>query len=293
MTVAISRASRRGARVAICASTGNTSASLAAYAARAGMAAVVWSRSTGISASKVAQTLDYGAHVVAVDGDFDAALRSVRALDPRARRDRQLGQPVSHRRAEVRRRSCCSNSAAGAPDWVVFRAAISATRARWAKGFAKRSRSADRCGPALGGRAGLGRGAVRARLPRERRRLRPGRRANDRDAIQIGAPASWKKARAEVPPRAAPCSTSPTRRSPRPARSSAATASAASRPRPRRWPDCGGSWPTERRCRRRRRAGPHRSCAQGHGLRRATTSAAPFANAIMRGVELGRSSAAS
>ena len=83
MTVAISRAASTGARVAICASTGNTSASLAAYAARAGMHAVVLVPATGISASKVAQTLDYGATVVAIDGDFDAALVTVRALDPR------------------------------------------------------------------------------------------------------------------------------------------------------------------------------------------------------------------
>ena len=82
MTVAISHARERGARVAVCASTGNTAASMAAYAARAGMQAVVIAPVDGISAAKVAQTLDYGAHVVAVDGDFDDALRAVRALDP-------------------------------------------------------------------------------------------------------------------------------------------------------------------------------------------------------------------
>jgi len=82
MTVAISHARERNARVAVCASTGNTAASMAAYAARAGMTAVVIAPVDGISPAKVAQTLDYGAHVVAVDGDFDDALRVVRALDP-------------------------------------------------------------------------------------------------------------------------------------------------------------------------------------------------------------------
>ena len=72
MTVAISRARERKARVAVCASTGNTAASMAAYAARAGITAVVIAPVDGISAAKVAQTLDYGAHVVAVEGDFDA-----------------------------------------------------------------------------------------------------------------------------------------------------------------------------------------------------------------------------
>ena len=82
MTVAISHARERGARVVVCASTGNTAASMAAYAARAGMTAVVLAPVEGISAAKLAQTLDYGAHVVAVEGDFDDALRAVRALDP-------------------------------------------------------------------------------------------------------------------------------------------------------------------------------------------------------------------
>ncbi len=100
MTVAISRAAAAGARVAICASTGNTSASLAAYAARAGMHALVLVPSTGISASKVAQTLDYGATVVAIDGDFDAALVTVRADGSEPRCDRQLRQSVPHRGPE-------------------------------------------------------------------------------------------------------------------------------------------------------------------------------------------------
>ncbi|MGH7716522.1 MAG: threonine synthase, partial [Vulcanimicrobiaceae bacterium] len=82
MTVAISHAHARGASVAVCASTGNTSASMAAYAARAGMTAVVLVPDRGISEAKVAQTLDYGAHVVAIGGDFDAALEIVRSLDP-------------------------------------------------------------------------------------------------------------------------------------------------------------------------------------------------------------------
>src|SRR6202022_2288686 len=82
MTVAISRARARGARVAVCASTGNTAASMAAYAARSGMTAVVIAPVDGISAAKVAQTLDYGAHVVAVEGDFADALRGVAGAAP-------------------------------------------------------------------------------------------------------------------------------------------------------------------------------------------------------------------
>ncbi|MFN2461737.1 MAG: pyridoxal-phosphate dependent enzyme, partial [Candidatus Velthaea sp.] len=83
MTVALTHAAAAGASVAVCASTGNTAASMAAYAARAGLHAAVLVPATGISESKVAQTLDYGASVFAIDGDFDAALRTVRRLDPR------------------------------------------------------------------------------------------------------------------------------------------------------------------------------------------------------------------
>ncbi|MGH7707804.1 MAG: threonine synthase, partial [Vulcanimicrobiaceae bacterium] len=82
MTVAISQAKAHGARVAICASTGNTSASMAAYAARAGMAAIVLVPNTGVSESKLAQTLDYGPTVAAIAGDFDRALEIVRTFDP-------------------------------------------------------------------------------------------------------------------------------------------------------------------------------------------------------------------
>jgi threonine synthase len=83
MTAAISQAKARGRRVAVCASTGNTSSSMAAYSARAGMRSIVVVPAGGVSEAKLAQTLDYGARVVAVDGDFDVALRIVRGLDAR------------------------------------------------------------------------------------------------------------------------------------------------------------------------------------------------------------------
>ncbi len=78
MTVAVTQAVRLGARAVACASTGNTSASLAAYAAQAGLRAVVFVPSGKISAGKLAQTLAYGALCLQVRGDFDAAMRLVR-----------------------------------------------------------------------------------------------------------------------------------------------------------------------------------------------------------------------
>ena len=74
MTVAVTEARARGAKVVACASTGNTAASMAAYAARAGIKARVYLPKGKLSRAKVAQSLDYGAEVVEIDGNFDNAL---------------------------------------------------------------------------------------------------------------------------------------------------------------------------------------------------------------------------
>jgi len=78
MTVAMTQAKRLGAHAVACASTGNTSASLAAYAAQAGLRAIVFIPAGKVAAGKLAQTLAYGATALQVRGDFDAAMRLVR-----------------------------------------------------------------------------------------------------------------------------------------------------------------------------------------------------------------------
>jgi threonine synthase len=83
MTMAISTAVERGAKVAICASTGNTSASAAAYAARAGMVCAVVIPEGQIALGKLAQALIHGARVVPIRGNFDHALEIVRELGER------------------------------------------------------------------------------------------------------------------------------------------------------------------------------------------------------------------
>ena len=80
MTVAVSRAKGRGAEAVICASTGNTAASAAAYAARAGLRGAVIVPEGKIAIGKLAQALMHGARVVALQGNFDEALQIVRAL---------------------------------------------------------------------------------------------------------------------------------------------------------------------------------------------------------------------
>jgi len=77
MTAAISEAQGRGAKTVICASTGNTAASAAAYAARAGMKAVVLIPQGKVAAGKLAGAVAYGAQVIQIDGSFDDALTMV------------------------------------------------------------------------------------------------------------------------------------------------------------------------------------------------------------------------
>jgi threonine synthase len=78
MVLAIARAQEAGARAVLCASTGNTSASAAAYAARAGMQAIVLLPAGKVAAGKLAQAVMHGARVITVDGNFDEALRVAR-----------------------------------------------------------------------------------------------------------------------------------------------------------------------------------------------------------------------
>jgi threonine synthase len=80
MTVAVTLAAARGAKTVICASTGNTSASAAAYAARAGLECAVLVPRGNIALGKLAQALAHGARLLQVDGNFDDCLELVRKL---------------------------------------------------------------------------------------------------------------------------------------------------------------------------------------------------------------------
>ena len=84
MTVAISKAAEEGAKAVVCASTGNTSASAAAFAARAGLTCAVLIPEGHIALGKLAQALIHRARVLQVRGNFDQALTIVRELGERA-----------------------------------------------------------------------------------------------------------------------------------------------------------------------------------------------------------------
>ena len=84
MTMAITKVVEDGYKAIICASTGNTSASAAAYAAHAGLKAIVLIPEGKIAMGKLAQAVAYGAHVISIAGNFDVA------LDDRARGGRRI-----------------------------------------------------------------------------------------------------------------------------------------------------------------------------------------------------------
>jgi threonine synthase len=83
MVVAVAKAVEEGAKAVLCASTGNTSASAAAYAAHCGLDAFVLVPSGNIAQGKLAQAVAHGAHVLALDGNFDAALEIAREISRR------------------------------------------------------------------------------------------------------------------------------------------------------------------------------------------------------------------
>ena len=83
MTVAVSLAAARGVRAVVCASTGNTAASAAAYAARAGLSAVILQPAGAVALGKLAQARAVGARVLEVRGSFDQALRAAQELAAR------------------------------------------------------------------------------------------------------------------------------------------------------------------------------------------------------------------
>lgn len=188
MTVAVSRAKEAGSQGVICASTGNTAASAAAYAARAGLPCVVIVPAGGVAAGKLAQTLAHGAFVMAVDGTFDQAgalarqaagpfhLTSVNSINP----DRIHGQQT------VAWEIC--DAMGNAPDLVALPVGNAGNiTALWRGLQTYHSRGTIRSLPRLIGMQAAGAAPlVEGRVIPEPRTLA--------SAIRIGNPASWQKA---------------------------------------------------------------------------------------------------
>ena len=196
MTVAITQARRAGARAVACASTGNTSASLAAYAAQAGMPAFVFVPSGNVALGKLAQTLAYGARTLLVRGNFDACLALLR--ESAAGLGVQLLNSINPFRLEGQKTiaiELLDQLSWEPPDWIVLPAGNLGNTSAIGKGL----REAHAMGlitrlPRLAAVQASG-AAPFARSFRdgfvERFRVEPETVAT---AIRIGDPASWKRA---------------------------------------------------------------------------------------------------
>jgi threonine synthase len=196
MTVGVTQAKRIGATAVACASTGNTSAALAAYAAQAGLPALVFVPAGQVALGKLSQTLAYGARTLLVRGDFDACLRLVQEASG------QLGvyllNSINPFRLEGQKTivfELLQQLGWEAPDWIVLPAGNLGNTAA----FGKALREAHEWGllervPRLAAVQASGAGPFAAGFREDFvRRLRV-TAETVATAIKIGDPASWDRA---------------------------------------------------------------------------------------------------
>jgi len=186
MTVAVSRAKGSGAEAVICASTGNTAASAAAYAARAGLRGAVIVPEGKIAIGKLAQALMHGARVIALRGNFDQALEIVREL---ARNHPiELVNSVNEYRIEGQKTAAFEvcDELGEAPDALAIPVGNAGNVTSWWRGFRESEAS-----PLLYGFQAEGAAPLVAGHPI----AEPETIAS---AIRIGNPARWEEAMAAV-----------------------------------------------------------------------------------------------
>ena len=188
MAVAVAKALEGGSRVFMCASTGNTSASMAAYAAQAGARAIVVVPSGEIALNKLSQALMYGAKVVALKGNFDLALETVRELT--SRYQVALMNSVNPNRIEGQKTAAFEivDELGEAPDYLVLPVGNAGNITAYWKGF-REYHAAGRASrlPRMVGAQAEGAAPIVSGTPV----------ANPRtvaSAIRIGNPASWEGA---------------------------------------------------------------------------------------------------
>jgi threonine synthase len=188
MTVAISKAVEEGAKAVICASTGNTSASAAAYAAKAGIECGVLVPEGAIALGKLAQALVHGAKVIQVLGNFDAALTMARELVER--HPVALMNSVNPHRIEGQKTASFEicESLGRAPDYHILPVGNAGNITAYWKGY-REERDAERITflPRMYGFQAAGAAPIVEGHPIER----PSTIAT---AIRIGNPASWESA---------------------------------------------------------------------------------------------------
>jgi threonine synthase len=196
MTVAMTQARRTKARAVACASTGNTSASLAAYAAQAHLPALVFVPAGQVALGKLTQTLAYGARTLLVRGNFDTCLTLAR--DASAALDIQLLNSINPFRLEGQKSivfELLDQLGWDAPDWI----ALPAGNLGNTSAFGRALRDAKAVGlidrvPRIAAIQAAGAAPFAASFANhfaERRRVDPETIAT---AIRIGDPASWDRA---------------------------------------------------------------------------------------------------
>jgi threonine synthase len=183
MTVAVSQAKAKGAEAIICASTGNTAASTAAYAARAGMRGAVIVPEGKIAQGKLAQALMHGARVIALRGNFDQALEIVKQLVER--NAVELVNSINPYRIEGQKTAAFEvcDELGQAPDALSIPVGNAGNITAWWKGFEQYGRGK----PRLYGFQAEGAAPIVLGKPVER----PETVAS---AIRIGNPARWEEA---------------------------------------------------------------------------------------------------
>lgn len=188
MTMAISKAKEAGAKAVICASTGNTSASAAAYARRAGMKAFVVIPDGYVALGKLAQALLYGAEVLSIKGNFDRALDLVRQAADRY--PITLVNSVNPYRLEGQKTAAFEvvDALGDAPDWLCIPVGNAGNITAYWMGFCQYHQvgRCDRLPRMMGFQA-----AGAAPLVTGQPVLHPETLAT---AIRIGNPASWQQA---------------------------------------------------------------------------------------------------
>ena len=188
MVVAVAKALEGGSRVLMCASTGNTSASMAAYAARTGVRAIVVVPSGEIALNKLSQALMYGAKVVALKGNFDSALGAVREVT--SRYPVALMNSVNPHRIEGQKTAAFEvvDELGDAPDYLMLPVGNAGNITAYWKGF-REYHAAGRSTrlPRMVGAQAEGAAPIVGGQPIEHPRTVA-------SAIRIGNPASWEGA---------------------------------------------------------------------------------------------------
>ena len=198
MTVGVSKAMELGAKSVICASTGNTSASLAAYAAKAGLRCTVLIPSGKIAYGKLAQAMIYGAKVLQVRGNFDQALGIVLKLAEK-HRSIYLLNSINPFRVEGQKSlgfEICDQLDQEPPDRVIVPVGNAGNISAIWKGFTEFHRLGFiRKLPKMTGIQAAGAAPIVQAIKNKSEKIVPVENPETlATAIRIGAPVSWKKA---------------------------------------------------------------------------------------------------